>query len=105
MLESTFKANQRKDFMKMGWIFIQHVAGAGVPKGWPDTECISPTGYHCWVEWKKDENAEKQPLQEYWIKKLNSMGHDAFFVNPQNVTEWREYVIRKSRELSETTRQ
>lgn len=100
MLESQFKKKQRKDFMELGWIFIQLEPGAGVPKGFPDTECISPTGYHCYVEWKKSKNAKKQPLQQYWNTKLNDMGHDAFFVSPSNVEEWRQHAFRESGKLS-----
>jgi hypothetical protein len=99
MLERNFKAKQRKDFEVHGWKFVQFVADAGVPMGFPDTLCVSPTGYHCFVEWKKSKNAEKQPLQDYWNKKLNSMGHDAFFVYPENVEEWRDTVISKSGKL------
>jgi hypothetical protein len=99
MLESTFKTKQREDFEKMGWKFIVLDPGAGVPQGFPDTLCISPTGYHCYVEWKKSKSSKKQPLQEYWNKKLNSMGHDAFFVYPENVEEWRGHIIQKSGRL------
>jgi hypothetical protein len=105
MLESKFKATQREYFEKLGWKFIQLDPGAGVPMGFPDTLCLSPTGYSCYVEWKKSRTAEKQPLQDYWNEKLNSMGHDAFFVNPSNVEEWRRAVIQKSRKLSQTTGQ
>jgi hypothetical protein len=96
MLERDFKKKVREDFEKLGWVFIVLDPGGGVPMGFPDTECISPTGYHCYVEWKKSKNAKKQPLQEYWNKKLNSMGHDAWFVYPENVEEWRNAVIRNS---------
>lgn len=98
MIESKFKAKQRGDFEKKGWKFIQLDPGAGVPTGFPDTLVISPTGYCCFIEWKKAKNSAKQPLQEYWNKKLNGMGHDAFFVHPANVQDWRKYVISKSNE-------
>ena len=100
MLESQFKKKEREYFEKLGWKFITLEPGGGVPQGFPDTLVISPTGYHCFVEWKKSATAERQPLQEYWNIKLNSMGHDAFFVDPTNVLEWREDAICKSRELS-----
>lgn len=96
MLESTFKADQRKDFEKMGWKFIVQDPGAGVPQGFPDTLVLSPTGYHCFTEWKKSRTAKKRPLQDYWNKKLNEMGHDAFFVYPENVEAWRDKVITLS---------
>ena len=96
MLESKFKSNQREYFEKQGWKFIQLDPGAGVPTGFPDTLILSPTGYACYTEWKKSKNAKKQPLQEYWNKRLNSMGHDAFFVYPENVEEWRQNVINRS---------
>lgn len=92
MKESSFKAKERKELEKLGWKFIQLVAGAGVPQGFPDTLVLSPTGYSCYVEWKRARNAKKQPLQEYWINKLNSMGHDAWFVDPSNVEDWRKHV-------------
>ena len=100
MLESQFKKKQRQYLEKLGWRFITLEPGGGVPLGFPDTIVISPTGYHCFVEWKKSATAEKQPLQAYWNIKLNEMGHDACFVFPENVLDWREDAIRKSRELS-----
>jgi hypothetical protein len=96
MLERDFKKKVRKEFMDKGWIFIQLVAGAGVPEGFPDTLCISPLGYSCYVEWKKEKNAKKRPLQDYWNKQLNKMGHDAFFVYPENVEEWKQHVINRN---------
>ena len=105
MLESKFKKKEREAFEKLGWKFITLEPGAGVPQGWPDTLVLSPTGYHCFVEWKKSATAEKQPLQDYWNKKLNEMGHDAWFVSPENVLDWREDVICKSRKLLEQYRQ
>ncbi len=102
MLEKNFKKKQQEDLEKLGWVFIQLVADSGIPMGFPDTEAISPTGYHCYIEWKKSKNAKRQPLQEYWNKKLNDMGHDAWFVYPENVEEWRQHVTALSiaRELS-----
>ena len=100
MLERNFKKQQQDELKKQGWVFIQLVAGAGIPQGFPDTLCLSPTGYHCFVEWKKKANANHQPLQGYWINKLNNMGHDAQFVFPENKEVWRDDIIQKSRELS-----
>ena len=100
MLESQFKKKEREYFEKLGWKFITLEPGGGVPQGFPDTLVISPTGYHCFVEWKKSATAKRQPLQAYWINKLNSMGHDAAFVSSENVLDWREDAFRKSRELS-----
>lgn len=95
MLESKFKTDQKRDFEAIGWMFLTLSPGGGIPKGFPDTLCISPTGYVCYVEWKKEKNATKQSLQEYWHKWLNDRGHDAFFVYPENVNDWREEVNRK----------
>lgn len=95
MLESKFKSKQREDFEAMGWKFITLSAGGGVPKGFPDTLCLSPNGYVCYVEWKKAKGATKQSLQEYWHKWLKDRGHDAYFVYPENVNEWRFEVLRK----------
>ena len=100
MLERNFKKKIQKEMSAAGWVFIQLVADSGIPMGFPDTEVLSPNGYHCFVEWKKSKNAKKQPLQEYWNKKLNSMGQDAFFVYPENVEEWRDRIISKSRAIS-----
>ena len=100
MLESNFKKKEREAFEKLGWKFITLEPGAGVPMGFPDTLLLSPTGYSCYVEWKKSANAKRQPLQEYWNRWLNDRVHDAFFVYPENLNTWREDVIRKSRELS-----
>lgn len=105
MIESKFKKKQREDFEAMGWKFIVLDPGGGVPKGFPDTLCLSPTGYTCYVEWKKEKNAKKQSLQKYWNKWLNDRGHDAFFVYPENVEEWRNAVISKSGRLPQATRQ
>lgn len=95
MLERNFKKKQQEDLSAMGWVFIQLVADSGIPMGFPDTEAIAPNGYHCYVEWKKSKNAKKQPLQKYWHDKLNQMGHDAFFVYPENVDKWRFEMITK----------
>lgn len=98
MIESEFKTKQRKKFEAMGWKFIVLDPGAGVPKGFPDTLCLAPNGYSCYVEWKKAENAKRQSLQNYWNKWLNDRGHDAFFVYPENVNQWRDNVLRKGGE-------
>jgi hypothetical protein len=95
MLESKFKTDERERFEKLGWKFITLSAGGGVPKGFPDTLCLAPNGYTCYVEWKKSKGAKKQSLQPYWHQKLKEMGHDAFFVYPENVNEWRAEVLRK----------
>lgn len=99
MLESQFKKKQREYFEKLGWKFIVFDPGAGVPRGFPDTLCVSPNGYHCFVEWKKSKDAKKQPLQEYWNKWLNENKHDAFFVYPENGGEWRDRIVSISRKL------
>ena len=96
MLESKFKLNQREDFEAKGWKFITLDAGTGgVPRGFPDTLCLAPNGYHCFVEWKKAKTSKKQPLQQYWFDSLNNTGHDTWFVYPENVNEWRASVLRK----------
>lgn len=92
MLESKFKSDQRKHFEKLGWVFVQF--GNDAPTGFPDTLCLAPNGYHCFVEWKKARTSKRQPLQQYWHDKLNTMGHDAWFVFPQNVNEWRDRMFR-----------
>lgn len=91
MLESKLKSDQRKEFEKLGWKFVQFGNEAG--RGFPDTLCLSPDGYHCFVEWKKAKTSKKQPLQQYWHDKLNEMGHDTWWVYPQNVNEWRAAVL------------
>lgn len=98
MLESKFKTKQREDFEALGWKFITLDAGTGgVPRGFPDTLVLSPTGYVCHVEWKQAKNAKKQPLQKYWNQWLKDNGHDAYFVYPENVEEWRQEVLKKGR--------
>lgn len=98
MLESKFKTKQREDFEGMGWKFITLDPGGGVPTGFPDTLVLSPTGYACYTEWKQAKGANKRPLQKYWHQKLKEMGHDAYFVYPENVNEWREEVLRKGKQ-------
>ena len=105
MLERNFKKKQQDDLKELGWLFIQLVADSGVPTGFPDTLCLSPTGGHFFVEWKKSAHAKHQPLQGYWINKLNNMGHDAQFVFPENSEEWEQHVIRISRKLSDQAEQ
>ena len=105
MLESTFKKKQRQYFEKLGWKFITLEPGGGVPMGFPDTLVISNTGASFYVEWKKSATAKRQPLQDYWNKKLNEMGHDAWFVFPENVNDWREHAFQVARELSAQSRQ
>ena len=96
MLESKFKKNQREELEAQGWKFITLSPGGGVPQGFPDTLVLSPTGYVCFVEWKKSKNAKRQPLQDYWVSLLNEMGHDAIFVYPENVLEWREEMLKSA---------
>lgn len=95
MLESKFKLDQREYFENLGWKFVVLDPGGGVPRGFPDTLCLAPNGYHCFVEWKKAKTSKKQPLQQYWHDSLNNTGHDAWFVYPQNVNEWRAVTLRK----------
>lgn len=97
MLESKFKSNEREAFEKLGWKFVTLDPGGGVPTGFPDTLVLSPTGYACYTEWKRSKSANKRPLQKYWHQKLTEMGHDAFFVYPENINEWREEVLQKGR--------
>lgn len=87
MLERDFKKKIQKEFTSRGWIVVQLVAGAGIPMGFPDTLLLSPHGLHVFVEWKARKGAKRQPLQEYWVNKLNIMGHDAMFIYPENVEE------------------
>lgn len=98
MLESKFKTNQREELEGMGWKFLQLNPGGGVPTGFPDTLLLAPNGYSCYTEWKKAKGAKKQPLQEYWHKWLNDRGHDAFFVYPENVNEWRQLMSQKGKQ-------
>ena len=90
MLESKLKSDQRKHYEKLGWKFIQF--GNDAPTGFPDTLCLSPVGNTCFVEWKKTKNAKRQPLQEHWNEKLNDMGHEAWFVYPENLEEWKLWM-------------
>lgn len=93
MLESKIKSKQREDFAAKGWVFVQ--VGNDAPTGFPDTLVLSPTGYSCYVEWKQSKSAHKRPLQKFWHQKLIDMGHDAFFVYPENINEWRQEVLQK----------
>lgn len=93
MLESKFKLKQREELEALGWKFVQFSNEAG--RGFPDTLCLAPNGYHCFVEWKKSKNSKKQPLQNYWRQKLGDMNHDAFFVSPETVWIWREQMFKK----------
>lgn len=97
MLESNFKSKQREEFIGRGWIFVQLDPGAGVPTGFPDTLVLSPTGYACYTEWKKAKGAKRTPLQKYWHQKLKDMGHDAFFVYPENVEDWKSQILIKEK--------
>lgn len=90
MLESRFKAKQREEFEAKGWKFVQFGNEAGT--GFPDTLCLSSTGASCFVEWKKSKSAKKQPLQVFWNKKLNNMGHNAFFVSPETLEDWKQWM-------------
>lgn len=85
MLEKNFKAKV-KDRLK-DWQFIELTAGAGIPKGFPDTLALSPNGYHCFIEWKKYKSAKRQPLQDYWNSQLNNHQHDSYIIYPENVEQ------------------
>jgi hypothetical protein len=92
MLESKLKTDQRKHFEKLGWVFVQF--GNDAPTGFPDTICLAPNGYRCFVEWKKSKTSKKQPLQQYWHDKLNAMGQETWWVYPQNINEWRDRMLK-----------
>lgn len=95
MLERDFKRKEQEKLKEKGWVIIQFVAGPGVPKCFPDTILLAPNGYHCLIEWKKSEDAKKQPLQPYWNAKLNGMKHDTFFAEPENIQEILSKILKK----------
>lgn len=95
MLEKNFKKREQDKFKQAGWIIIQLIPGSGVPQGFPDTLFLSPNGYHCFIEWKQSKTASRRALQEYWNNRLNSMGHKAFFVSPENIEGIRDEIFNR----------
>ena len=99
MLERNFKTKYQKRWKERGFVIVQNVAGAGTPKGFPDTTVISPFGETFYIEWKISRTARRQPLQEYWIDRLTKMKQKAWFVYPENIGEIDSEIIRKPDKL------
>ncbi len=53
-------------------------------KGVPDRLLLLSNGYHAFVEFKREEKAKDQPLQEYWQHWLNTRMHDAYRIHQYN---------------------
>lgn len=65
-----------------GCVVVKNQAGPGMPKGFPDITFYID-GFYGMLEVKSSKRAKKQPGQEEWIKKLDSMSY-AKFVDPDN---------------------
>lgn len=52
-------------------------------QGIPDLTVLHGSGYWALLETKRGENAPKQPNQNHYVERFNSMGFAAF-INPSN---------------------
>lgn len=98
-LERYVKRKLKEELEVEGWVFIENVAGPGVPPDFPDTTALSPSGYTCHIEWKKSKSATVRAGQLWWNRELNKHNHRAFIVYPENWEEVKNAIIRESREF------
>ena len=60
--------------------------GSNKPQGFPDWTIYFCDGRWAVLECKLEKNARKQPNQDYYVDRLNSMGYSRF-VYPENEEE------------------
>ena len=92
MLESKFQADLIKDIKNMfpGCVVMKN--DSSYIQGIPDLLVLYNDRWAS-LECKKSEGARKQPNQEYYVEKLDSMSFSRF-INPEN----KEEVLNELRE-------
>lgn len=73
---------------KQGCFVMKAQAGPGVPKGTADV-FFCKEGFYGWLECKQAKNAEKQPGQEPFVKKMSEWSYARFVWGGKN-SNWPE---------------
>lgn len=85
MLESTFKTNLKNEIIiRFPGSFVVHLDPNEI-QGFPDLLILYKNRWAA-LEGKRDEDAPRQPNQEYYVDVLNSMSFSAF-IYPENKEE------------------
>lgn len=66
---------------------LQYKQDATTVKGFPDTIILGPEAVTVYIEFKKAKNAEFQPLQKEWGKRLTERNFMYYCVYPSNAEE------------------
>jgi hypothetical protein len=85
MNENKFQSELKKDILK---IFPEAIVLKNDPVGYSGIPDLTILYKNHWamLECKKDSKSKKQPNQDYFIEKANSMSY-ARFINPENKEE------------------
>ena len=84
--ESKFQSTLIKEIRgKLGDCIILKDDGSNVPQGFPDLLILYQQKWAA-LECKREEDASKQPNQDYWVDKLNGMSFSRF-ISPENKKE------------------
>ena len=85
--ESAFQSALIKKIKAMfpGCVVLKN-DGSNKPAGFPDLTVLFANGAWAELECKRESNASKRPLQDYYVEKLNGMGYSRF-VYPENEEE------------------
>ena len=86
MLERNYQAKVIKKIKDMfpGCIVLKN--DANYLQGFPDWLVLYYEDKWAALEIKRDKDANHQPNQDYYVDKLNGMGH-AYFIFPENESE------------------
>ena len=66
-------------------------------QGFPDATVLFPNGKYMLLEGKREEDANRQPNQEYYVNQ-SPLAPNAHFVYPENKNEIMEKVKRRYKE-------
>lgn len=76
ILERDIEKYLKKEVESHGGLLIKQTSISGIP----DRIIVAPIGITCWVELKRPGEKPRK-LQEHWINKLKSLGHEAVYLD------------------------